>query len=59
MAAVADGADPLRLVWLDIFAVRQWPGNDGESQVVCVGSARLSYVLRTNKLMYTIQREVI
>ena len=24
---LADGADPERRVWVDVFAVRQWPGN--------------------------------
>ena len=27
VAALADHADPERTVWVDIFAVRQWPGN--------------------------------
>merc|ERR1719424_62243 len=27
VAALADKADPKRRVWVDIFAVRQWPGN--------------------------------
>lgn len=27
MSAVSDGADGARRVWIDIFAVRQWPGN--------------------------------
>ena len=27
MAAACDGADPGRFVWIDLFTVRQWPGN--------------------------------
>ena len=27
VAAVCDGADPKRYVWIDIFAVRQWPSS--------------------------------
>ena len=27
VAALADGADPQRRVWVDVFAVRQWPDN--------------------------------
>jgi hypothetical protein len=30
VAAVADGASPQRRVWIDVFAVRQWPGNGAD-----------------------------
>lgn len=30
VAAIAGHSDPNRRVWIDIFAVRQWPGNDAD-----------------------------
>ena len=30
VAALSSGAKTSRVVWLDVFAVRQWPGNDAD-----------------------------
>ena len=45
VSAVADHADPSRRVWIDIFAVRQWPGNQCDLDFKGVISKCSSFVL--------------
>lgn len=45
VAAVAEGADPNRRVWIDVFAVRQWPGSTADLDFKGVIQRCTSFVL--------------
>ena len=52
VAAVADGADPNRRVWIDVFAVRQWPGNAADLGFKGVIQRCTSFVLVCENLSF-------
>lgn len=48
VAALSEEADPSRMVWIDVFAVRQWPGNKADLDFRKVIRRMSSFVLVTS-----------
>jgi ankyrin repeat protein len=48
VGALSEEADPTRMVWIDVFSVRQWPGNNADLDFRKVIRRMSSFVLVTS-----------